>query len=69
MRSSCGRRPWGCDCQGCCETHPGKTVEGQSLTGRVADGKVIVDNATVVKPDVMASSGIIHVIDTVPLPR
>ena len=46
-----------------------KTVEGQSLMVRGADGKVIVENATVEKPDVMAPYGIIRVIDTVPLPR
>ncbi|OOF02230.1 Nex18 symbiotically induced protein, partial [Salinivibrio sp. MA427] len=31
-------------------------------------GDVKVDNATVVKPDVMASNGVIHVIDTVIMP-
>jgi uncharacterized surface protein with fasciclin (FAS1) repeats len=35
----------------------------------VHDGKVMVNNATVVKADVQASNGIIHVIDTVLLPE
>ncbi|MFT5826896.1 MAG: putative surface protein with fasciclin (FAS1) repeats, partial [Yoonia sp.] len=31
-------------------------------------GKVMVDEATVVKTDIMASNGVIHVIDSVILP-
>lgn len=45
-----------------------KTVNGKELNLRVADGKVSVDNAHVVKADVMAKNGVIHVIDTVVLP-
>jgi uncharacterized surface protein with fasciclin (FAS1) repeats len=45
------------------------TVQGQSLTIRVMDGKVMVDGATVVTADVDASNGVIHVIDTVVLPK
>ncbi|HSJ31689.1 MAG TPA: fasciclin domain-containing protein [Longimicrobiales bacterium] len=45
------------------------TVQGQSLTIRVVDGKVMVDGATVVTADVGASNGVIHVIDTVVLPK
>ena len=43
------------------------TVEGQSLTFRVGES-VMVDNATVIKTDIMTSNGVIHVIDTVMLP-
>jgi uncharacterized surface protein with fasciclin (FAS1) repeats len=46
-----------------------KTVNGQSLDVKVADGTVTVDNAKVVKTDVTASNGVIHVIDTVMLPN
>lgn len=46
-----------------------KTAEGQPLTIKVEDGKVMVNNATVVKADVEASNGVIHVIDTVLLPQ
>ena len=46
-----------------------KTVQGQSVTISARDGKVKVDGATVVKADVMASNGVIHVIDSVILPR
>jgi transforming growth factor-beta-induced protein len=46
-----------------------KTVQGSDVTIMVSGGKVKVDDATVVKPDVMASNGVIHVIDTVILPR
>ncbi|NIP79872.1 MAG: fasciclin domain-containing protein, partial [Gemmatimonadetes bacterium] len=44
------------------------TVQGEALDVRVADGSVKVDGATVVQPDVEASNGVIHVIDTVVLP-
>jgi uncharacterized surface protein with fasciclin (FAS1) repeats len=44
------------------------TAQGGKLDVRVLDGKVKVDAATVVKADVLASNGVIHVIDTVVLP-
>lgn len=46
-----------------------KTVQGQSLTVRTDGGKVMVDDATVTKTDVVASNGVIHVIDRVMLPK
>ncbi len=45
-----------------------KTVNGQELTIKVEGGTVRVNNAKVVKPDVLASNGVIHVIDAVVLP-
>ena len=45
-----------------------KTVNGQSVTIAVKDGRVMIDNAHVVKTDIAASNGVIHVIDTVLLP-
>jgi transforming growth factor-beta-induced protein len=45
-----------------------KTLNGANVAIKVQDGSVIVNNARVVGPDVMASNGIIHVIDTVLLP-
>ena len=45
-----------------------KTLEGTSLTIRVSSGKVIVGGATVVKANVMASNGVIHVINRVLIP-
>ena len=47
---------------------PVKTVEGDSLTVAVNGGQVSVDNAKVVKTDVVADNGVIHVIDTVVMP-
>jgi uncharacterized surface protein with fasciclin (FAS1) repeats len=45
------------------------SVQGSALTFQVGDGSVKVNNsATVVQPDVMASNGVIHVIDTVLMP-
>ena len=46
-----------------------KTVQGQSLNIKVDGGKVMVDNATVTATDVMADNGVIHVIDTVLMPK
>ena len=45
-----------------------KTVNGQDVTITVADSGVRVDNANVVKTDIGASNGVIHVIDTVIIP-
>ena len=51
------------------KTMKAKTVNGQSLDVKVTDGSVTVDSAKVVKTDVAASNGVIHVIDTVVLPN
>ena len=45
-----------------------KTLQGKSFSIRVMNGKVIVGGATVVKPNVMASNGVIHVINKVLIP-
>ena len=45
-----------------------KTVNGEMIDIKVVDSKVMIDNATVIKPDVKASNGVIHVIDTVLIP-
>jgi uncharacterized surface protein with fasciclin (FAS1) repeats len=50
------------------ELKEAKTVEGQSVKIDAASG-VSVDGARVVKADVVASNGVIHVIDSVMLPR
>ena len=44
------------------------TVQGGRLKIDASRG-LKVDNATVVKPDVPASNGVIHVVDTVLMPR
>ena len=46
-----------------------KTVNGQSVKIAVDGGKVKVDGANVVKTDIGASNGVIHVIDAVLLPK
>jgi len=46
-----------------------KTVNGQELKITVMDGTVMVDNAKVTKTDIMCSNGVIHVLDTVILPK
>ena len=46
-----------------------KTVQGQSLRLRTDGGAVMIDDAKVIKTDVMASNGVIHVIDSVVLPK
>ena len=45
-----------------------KTVQGSELTISTAYG-VKVDNATVVKTDIAADNGVIHVIDSVIMPK
>ena len=45
-----------------------KAVSGDTIKIAAKNGKVMVNNASVVTPDVGASNGVIHVIDTVILP-
>ncbi len=45
-----------------------ETVNGAEISINVVDGNVVINDATVTTADVMASNGIIHVIDTVLLP-
>ena len=44
------------------------TVQGTDVSIKVEDGKVKINEATVIIPDIEASNGVIHVIDTVILP-
>ena len=46
-----------------------KTVEGASITVKSMGGKVMVDKAHVTKTDIAADNGVIHVIDTVMMPK
>jgi uncharacterized surface protein with fasciclin (FAS1) repeats len=46
-----------------------QTVNGESLRIKVDDGTVMVDNAKVTKTDILCSNGVIHVIDSVMLPK
>jgi len=45
------------------------TVQGQSVAIKTQGGKVMVDGANVVKTDIVTSNGVIHVIDSVILPK
>jgi uncharacterized surface protein with fasciclin (FAS1) repeats len=45
------------------------TAQGQRIQISSAGGTLKINNATVVKPDVPAANGVIHVIDTVLLPK
>lgn len=44
------------------------TVEGRAVTITVGDGKVMVNNANVIQPDIAATNGVIHAIDQVIVP-
>ncbi|ADE54802.1 beta-Ig-H3/fasciclin [Coraliomargarita akajimensis DSM 45221] len=44
------------------------TVNGQTATIQIADGRVMIEGATVVATDIESSNGVIHVIDKVILP-
>jgi uncharacterized surface protein with fasciclin (FAS1) repeats len=46
-----------------------KTVEGANVTVAATGGKVTVDKANVTKTDIAADNGVIHVIDTVLMPK
>jgi uncharacterized surface protein with fasciclin (FAS1) repeats len=46
-----------------------KTVNGQELTVKASQGSVMVDDAGVVKTDILCTNGVIHVIDSVVLPK
>jgi uncharacterized surface protein with fasciclin (FAS1) repeats len=48
--------------------HSAKTLEGKPVSIRVSGGKVIVGGATVIKANVVASNGVIHVINKVLIP-
>ena len=45
------------------------SVNGQDIEISLSGGNVMVDNATVTATDIMASNGVIHVIDSVILPE
>jgi uncharacterized surface protein with fasciclin (FAS1) repeats len=45
-----------------------KTLNGEELKITDHDGTLMVNNAKVVKADIPASNGVIHVIDTVLMP-
>ena len=44
------------------------TVNGKPLSIKLMGGKVMINEATVIVPDVNADNGVIHIIDTVLLP-
>ncbi len=46
-----------------------KALSNDTLTIVALDGRVTVDGARVVKTDIVATNGIIHIIDTVVLPK
>ena len=46
-----------------------KSLNGQLVTFKILDGKVFINNATVVKADIVSTNGTIHVIDNVLMPK
>ena len=46
----------------------GTALKGAKIDVKVKDGKVMIDGATVIKTDIAASNGVIHVIDKVIVP-
>jgi uncharacterized surface protein with fasciclin (FAS1) repeats len=51
------------------ELDSAETASGKSVRIRVTGGSVFVNNAKVTKADVMASNGVIHVVNRVLIPR
>jgi uncharacterized surface protein with fasciclin (FAS1) repeats len=45
-----------------------ETASGDAVTIRTNEGQVMVNDATVIQPDIAATNGVIHVIDRVMLP-
>jgi uncharacterized surface protein with fasciclin (FAS1) repeats len=45
-----------------------KTVQGQTIKVVVKDGKVMINDARVIKPDIECANGVIHIIDAVLIP-
>ena len=46
-----------------------KTVNGQNFTVSKSGNDLMIDDAKVIKTDIMASNGVIHVIDEVIMPQ
>jgi uncharacterized surface protein with fasciclin (FAS1) repeats len=46
-----------------------KAVSGDSLTIASSNGGVMADTSRVTKADILATNGVIHVIDTVMMPK
>ncbi len=46
-----------------------ETVQGSEIAISVEDGTVMINNAKVVKADINCTNGVVHVIDTVILPK
>jgi uncharacterized surface protein with fasciclin (FAS1) repeats len=51
------------------KTMEAKTVQGQPVNLKVSNDGVTINSAKVVKTDLVAKNGVIHVIDTVILPK
>lgn len=53
------------------DVKPGKvqTIQGESLTLKSDNGKIQVNDANVTESDINADNGVIHVIDTVVIPK
>lgn len=45
-----------------------RSVQGKELLASIRDGRVSISGANVIKTDIAASNGVIHVIDTVMIP-
>ena len=45
------------------------TLNGKKIAIKITDGKVMIDGATVIKTDLVGANGVIHVIDSVVLPK
>ena len=46
-----------------------KTANGQKVMIKVVDGKVMINGATVIKADIDCKNGVVHVIDSVIMPK
>ncbi|UCC81337.1 MAG: fasciclin domain-containing protein [Candidatus Zixiibacteriota bacterium] len=51
------------------ELDKAETLNGQSVSIKVVEKKVMIDNALVTTTDIICTNGVIHVIDSVILPK
>lgn len=51
------------------EVRAADSLQGSKISFQFADGRVLINKATLLKADIMASNGVIHVIDQVILPQ
>ena len=61
--------PGAVDARGAVVAGEAKTLQGGTVKFSIADGRLMVNGAKIVGTDIEASNGVVHVIDTVIMPK